>query len=151
MAYLIYPTAEISQDAEIGKACHIWQHTQIRQGAKVGSNCILGYGLYIDVGVIIGNNCKIQNGCFVYRGVIIEDGVFLGLGVILTNDKYPRAINNHFELKTAGEWEVSPILIKRGASIDAGSIVVPGVTIGEFALVGRVDQAGHIIERSDLS
>ncbi len=173
MASLIHPTAEVSDEAEIGDNCKIWHQAQIRERAKLGSNCVLGKGVYIDIDVIVGDNCKIQNGCSVYRGVVLEDGVFLGPGVILTNDKTPRALNPQNDLKTGDDWEISSILIKRGASLGAGSIVVPGVIIGEFALVGAgavvtkevppyglvvgvparlvgwVDAAGHVIERND--
>ena len=102
----------------------------------MGVNCIVGKGTYIDFDVSIGDNVKIQNGVYVYHGVTVEDGVFLGPGVILTNDKLPRAINPDGSLKGDADWEVSPILIRRGASIGAGAVVLPGVTVGEFALVG---------------
>jgi acetyltransferase-like isoleucine patch superfamily enzyme len=69
--------------------------------------------------------------------------VFLGPGVILTNDKLPRAINPDGSLKSDADWQVSPICIKRGASIGAGSVVLPGVTIGEFAMIG----AGTVVTR----
>jgi len=79
-------------------------------------NCIVGKGVYIDFDVRIGDNVKIQNGCFVYHGATLEDGVLLGPGVILTNDKFPRAINVQGTLKSDADWEVGRVLIKRGAS-----------------------------------
>jgi len=80
---------------------------------------------------------------FVYHGVTVEDGVFLGPGVILTNDKLPRAINPDGSLKSDDDWEVSLTLVKRGAALGAGSVILPGVTIGAFALVG----AGAVVTR----
>lgn len=138
-----HPTAEVSAQATVGPGTRIWHHAQVREGASLGANCIVGKGAYIDFDVTIGSNVKIQNGVCVYHGVTLEDGVFLGPGVILTNDKTPRAINPDGTLKTDADWEVSPILVKFGASIDAGAVVLPGVTIGAFAMVG----AGAVVTR----
>lgn len=132
----IHPTADVSPHAVIGAGTRIWHQAQVRERACIGENCIVGKGAYIDLGVAIGNNVKIQNGVYVYHGVTVQDGVFLGPGVILTNDRLPRAINPDGSLKSDADWQVSPILIQRGASIGAGAIILPGVTVGEFALVG---------------
>jgi UDP-2-acetamido-3-amino-2,3-dideoxy-glucuronate N-acetyltransferase len=142
-APFIHPTADVSPKATIGPGTKIWQHTQVREGARIGANCIVGKGVYVDFDVTIGDNVKIQNGVYVYHGVTVEDGVFLGPGVILTNDKLPRAINPDGSLKGDANWEVSPILIKRGASIGTGVVVLPGTTVGEFAMVG----AGAVVTR----
>lgn len=139
----IHPTAEVSPQAKIGHGSKIWHQAQVRENAHIGSNCIISKGVYVDVGVSIGANSKLQNGVSVYHGVTIEDGVFLGPGVILTNDKLPRAINPDGSLKSDADWQISPIHIKRGASIGAGSVVLPGVTIGEYAMIG----AGTIVTR----
>ena len=139
----IHPTADVSPKASIGDGTRIWHQAQVREGAHLGTHCIVGKGAYIDFDVAIGDNCKIQNGVFVYHGVTVEDGVFLGPGVILTNDKLPRAVNPDGTLKSDADWEVSPIRIKRGASIGAGAVILPGVSVGEFALVG----AGAVVTR----
>ena len=89
----------------------------------------------MDFDVVIGDNVKIQNGAQLYHGVTLEDGVFVGPLACLTNDRFPRAITPDGHLKAADDWEVGPILVRRGASIGAGAIVLPGVTIGRFALV----------------
>jgi UDP-2-acetamido-3-amino-2,3-dideoxy-glucuronate N-acetyltransferase len=140
----IHATAEVSPQASIGPGTKIWHQAQVREGAHIGANCIISKGVYVDFGVSIGANSKLQNGVYVYHGAIIEEGVFLGPGVILTNDKLPRAINPDGSLKSDADWQVSPIHIKRGASIGAGSIVLPGITIGEFAMIG----AGTVITRN---
>jgi UDP-2-acetamido-3-amino-2,3-dideoxy-glucuronate N-acetyltransferase len=137
----IHPTAEVSPQATIGRGTRIWHQAQVRERARIGHNCIIGKGVYIDVGVSIGANSKLQNGVHVYHGATVEDGVFLGPGVILTNDRLPRAVNPDGSLKTDADWQVSPVIVKRGASLGASSIVLPGVTIGEFAMVG----AGTIV------
>jgi acetyltransferase-like isoleucine patch superfamily enzyme len=139
----IHPTADVSPKATIGHGTRIWHQAQVREGAHIGPNCIIGKGVYVDFGVSIGANSKLQNGVYIYHGVMIEDGVFLGPGVILTNDRLPRAINPDGSLKSDADWQVSPINIKLGASLGAGVIVLPGVTIGPFAMVG----AGTVVTR----
>lgn len=139
----VHPTAEVSPRANIGANTRIWHQVQVREGAEIGENCILGKGVYVDFDVLIGNNVKIQNGCFVFHGATLEDGVFLGPGVILTNDKNPRAINTDGTLKKDADWDVGRTLIKRGAALGAGSIVLPGVTVGEFAMAG----AGAVVTK----
>jgi UDP-2-acetamido-3-amino-2,3-dideoxy-glucuronate N-acetyltransferase len=139
----IHPTAEVSQHASIGPGAKVWHQAQIREAAVVGANCIIGKGAYIDSGVSIGDNSKIQNGVFVYHGVTVGEGVFLGPGVILTNDRTPRAINLDGTQKSDSDWEVTSTFVNRGASIGARAVVLPGVTIGEYAMVG----AGAVVTR----
>jgi len=140
---MIHPTAEVSPKARIGKGTSIWNQAQIREDAQIGDNCIISKNVYIDFGVKIGNNVKIQNNVSVFHGVTIEDGVFIGPHVCFTNDKNPRAINPDGKLKKGEGWEVSKILVKKGASIGANSTILPGVTIGEFALIG----AGSVVTK----
>jgi UDP-2-acetamido-3-amino-2,3-dideoxy-glucuronate N-acetyltransferase len=139
----VHDTAEVSKGANIGSGTRIWHYVQVREGVQIGQNCIVGKAAYVDAHVVIGDNVKIQNLCQVYHGATLEDGVFLGPGVILTNDKRPRAINPDGTLKTDDDWVVGEILVKRGAAIGARSVVLPGVTIGTFALVG----AGSVVTR----
>jgi acetyltransferase-like isoleucine patch superfamily enzyme len=139
----IHSTAEVSDQASIGAGTRIWHQAQVRERANLGTNCIVGKGAYVDFDVTIGSNVKIQNGVYVYHGASLEDGVFLGPGVILTNDKLPRAINSDGTLKSDADWEVSPTLIKCGAAIGAGAIILPGVTVGEWAMAG----AGAVVTR----
>lgn len=136
MDVLNHPTAEVHGSATIGQGTIIWNHVQVRENVIIGSNCTFGKNVYVDVGVQIGNNVKIQNGALLYRGVKIESGVFVGPGVIFANDKKPRAINSDNTLKVSGDWDVGTIKICYGASIGAGVILLPDVTIGTFALVG---------------
>lgn len=124
----IHPTADVSSDAKIGDGTKIWNNAQIREGAVIGKNCILGKDVYIDRKVKIGNNVKIQNTVSVYNGVSIEDDVFIGPHVTFTNDLYPRAFN-----KT---WKIIPTLVKEGASISAGCIIICGITIGKYSMIG---------------
>lgn len=139
----IHPTAEVSPKATIGEGTSIWHQAQVREGARLGEQCIIGKNVYIDFDVVIGNRVKIQNNCSVYHGATLEDGVFLGPHVVITNDLYPRAINPDGTLKGADDWEVGPVRIAYGASVGARTVILPGVTIGRFALIG----AGSVVTR----
>jgi UDP-2-acetamido-3-amino-2,3-dideoxy-glucuronate N-acetyltransferase len=143
-ASVIHPSAEVSPRASIGAGTRIWHQVQIREGAHVGDHCIVGKGVYIDLDVQVGNNVKIQNSALLYHGLTVEDGVFIGPGAIMTNDTYPRAITPDGQLKSDSDWEVGPIRICYGASIGAGAIVLPNVTVGRFALVA----AGAVVAHS---
>ena len=140
---MIHPTADVSPHAQIGPGTRIWHQAQVRERARIGANCIVGKGAYIDFDVRIGDNVKIQNGVFVYHGVTLEDGVFVGPRVCFTNDMFPRAITPDGALKTDADWEVGAIVVRYGASIGAGAIILPEVIIGRFALVG----AGAVVTR----
>jgi UDP-2-acetamido-3-amino-2,3-dideoxy-glucuronate N-acetyltransferase len=110
----------------------------------IGKECILGKGAYVDFGVRIGDRCKLQNGVFVFHGFNLEGGVFLGPGVMLLNDKNPRAINRDGTLKSGDDWKVSEALVRHGAAVGGGAVVLPGVEIGRFALVG----AGSVVTKA---
>jgi acetyltransferase-like isoleucine patch superfamily enzyme len=93
--------------------------------------------------VHIGDNVKIQNGISVYHGVVLEDGVFCGPHMVFTNDRAPRAINPDGSLKSADDWTLSETRVKTGASIGAGAILVCGITVGRWAMIG----AGSVVTR----
>lgn len=143
VAAFIHPMAQVEEGAIIGEGSKVWALAQVRSGARVGNNCILGRNAFVDTGVVIGNNCKIQNNALLYDGVILEDGVFIGPAVATTNDKLPRAINPDGTLKSAEDWTVSRTLIKYGAAIGAQSVIVTGITLGRFCLVG----SGAVVTR----
>jgi UDP-2-acetamido-3-amino-2,3-dideoxy-glucuronate N-acetyltransferase len=140
----IHPTADVSPQAAIGEGTQIWSYTKIREGARIGTECNIGQHVYIDFDVTVGSRVKIQNNTSVYNSVTIEDGVFIGPHVCFCNDLTPRAITPDGRLKTADDWHVSPIVVCYGASIGAGSIIVPGITIGRFAMIG----AGSVVTHS---
>ena len=139
----VHPFAEVSLDARIGAGTRIWSQVQVREHAHIGESCNIGKGVYIDAHVRIGSNVKIQNHVSIFEGVTLEDGVFVGPHVCFTNDLLPRAITPGGKLKSADEWEITPTLVKYGASIGAGSVIICGITIGEFALIG----AGSVVTR----
>jgi acetyltransferase-like isoleucine patch superfamily enzyme len=139
----IHPTAEVSRAATIGPGTSIWNQAQVRERARIGSGCIVGKNVYVDVDVIIGDDVKVQNNVSLFHGVTVEDGVFIGPHVCFTNDRLPRAINPDGSLKSDADWEVSPTLVRRGAALGANSTILPGVTIGRWAMVG----AGSVVTR----
>lgn len=126
--YFAHDTAIIEDNVTIGQGTKIWVNAQIRSGAHIGENCIISKDTFIDSDVAIGDACKIQNGVSVYHGVTVEDKVFIGPNAAFTNDMYPRAFST--------DWEVTPTLVKEGASIGANATIVCGVTLGQYCLVG---------------
>ena len=137
-------TAIVHPLSTIGTNCKIWHFSHIREGVKLGNDCIVGDFVYIDKYVKIGSRVKIQNGCQIYQGVEIEDGVFIGPAVVFTNDKYPRAINSVGELSSETDWQIEATKVCFGASIGANSTILPGITIGKYAVVG----AGSVVTKS---
>lgn len=140
----IHATAEVSDRAAIGDGSQVWHNAQIREGAILGANCIVGKGVYIDFDVRIGDAVKIQNRASIYHGTTIENGVFVGPHVVFTNDMRPRAINPDGTPKGQEDWVVGETVVRAGASIGASSVILPGITIGLFALIG----AGTVVTRN---
>ncbi len=141
--FYVHPSAEVELGAQVGAGTRIWRQAHVREYAQIGEQCNIGKGAYIEAHVHIGSRVKIQNHVSVFEGVTVEDGVFIGPHVCFTNDLFPRAITPDGRLKSAADWEVTPTLVRYGASIGAGSVIVCGVTIGEFALIG----AGSVVTK----
>lgn len=129
----IHSTANVSNQAKIGKNTMIWQNAQIREDAEIGTDNIIAKDVYIAEYVKIGNRCKIQNGVSIFTGVTLENDIFVGPNACFTNDRVPRAFNK--------DWKIIPTLIKNGASIGANATIVCGVVIGEYAMVA----AGSVV------
>jgi UDP-2-acetamido-3-amino-2,3-dideoxy-glucuronate N-acetyltransferase len=134
-------SALVDPSAKIGPGTRIWHNTQIRDDVLIGSDCIIGRNVYIGSGVKVGSRCKIQNSALIYEPATLANGVFLGPGVIFTNDQYPRAVTSDGSLKSAADWEPVGVSVQEGASIGAGAVCVAPVTIGQWALVA----AGSIV------
>jgi UDP-2-acetamido-3-amino-2,3-dideoxy-glucuronate N-acetyltransferase len=112
-------------------------------GCSIGDGSKIGAFVEIQRGAVIGRNCKISSHTFICDGVSLEDGVFVGHGVVFTNDLYPRATAVDGTLQTEADWRLVPTRVARGASIGSNATVVAGVTIGEEAIVG----AGAVVTR----
>jgi UDP-2-acetamido-3-amino-2,3-dideoxy-glucuronate N-acetyltransferase len=139
----VHPSAFVADDAELGPGTKVWHLAQVRERARIGVQCIVGKDVYIGEGVHIGDRVKIQNGASIYPGATVEDGVFVGPHVCFTNDRYPRAINVDGSIKSADDWELAKIVVRTGAAIGAGAVLVAGITVGRWALVA----AGAVVTR----
>lgn len=126
--YSIIENADIGNDTIIRDYCNIF-------GCKIGKNCKIAAFVEIQKGVTIGDRCAIEAFVFIPTGVTIEDEVFIGPHVCFTNDKKPRAVNPG--------WKTTPTVVKKGASIGAGSVILCGITIGEKAMIA----AGSVVTK----
>lgn len=112
-------------------------------GCEIGDETKIGSFVEIQKNVVVGCRCKVSSHSFLCEGVVIEDEVFIGHGVMFTNDLYPKATNADGSLQTEVDWAVVKTLVKRCASIGSNVTVLPGLTIGEKALVG----AGAVVTK----
>lgn len=123
------------QSKNIGENTNIWQYCVVLEGAVIGSNCNICSHCFIENDVKVGSNVTVKCGVQLWDGVEIEDDVFIGPNVTFCNDKYPKSKNKDFKLEK--------VIVKKGASIGANATILPGVTIGENALVG----AGAVVTK----
>lgn len=132
--HYIDPTAWVKA-SDIGKSTRIWQYCVVLPGARIGANVNLCSHCFVEGGVYIGDDVTVKNGVRLFDGVILEDRVFVGPNVTFTNDKFPRSqVHDRPVLKT---------VVKKGASIGGGAVILPGVTIGENAMIG----AGAVVTK----
>jgi acetyltransferase-like isoleucine patch superfamily enzyme len=139
----IEASADVSPDAEIGTRSKIWHLAQVREGARLGVECVVGRGAYIGPGVQVGDRCKIENYALVYEPASLGDGVFVGPGVVLTNDRQPRAVNPDGTAKRGADWAPVGVTVVAGAAIGARAVCVAPVRIGAWASVA----AGAVVTR----
>ena len=130
----IHPLADC-QTKNIGANTKIWQFTIVLPKATIGDNCNINSHCFIENEVAIGDNVTVKCGVYIWDGVRIEDNVFVGPNVTFTNDKFPRS-NVHPE-------RLLNTVLRRGASIGAGAVLLPGIEIGENAMIG----AGAVVTR----
>jgi len=123
----------VIKDAAIGKGTKIHDHVNLYK-CRIGKNSKIDSYVYMEEGVVVGDNCKIRPFVFIPTGVTIEDNVFIGPNVSFTNDKYPRA---------RGEWKLLQTKVKHCASIGANSVILPGLTVGKYSLIG----AGSVVTK----
>lgn len=134
MAKFIHPLADC-QSEHIGDDTKIWQFCVVLPDAVIGYNCNICSHCLIENDVKIGNNVTIKCGVQIWDGIELEDNVMIGANVSFTNDKYPRSQNK--------DWILMQTKVCRGASIGAGSVILPGLTIGEGAMIG----AGSVVTK----
>jgi UDP-2-acetamido-3-amino-2,3-dideoxy-glucuronate N-acetyltransferase len=112
-------------------------------GCEIGDDVRIGAFVEIQKGAKIGSRCKISSHTFICEGVTLEDEVFVGHHVVFTNDLYPRATTEAGQVQTGADWECIGTLVKRGASIGSGAVLLCGITVGERAVIG----AGSVVTR----
>ena len=129
-------------DVKLGRNVRIHDFTNL-YGCEIGDDSKVGTFVEVQKGATIGKRCKISSHSFICEGVSIEDDVFIGHGVVFTNDRYPRATNKRGQPKQEQDWQCIPTRVMRGAAIGSGSTILCGVTIGGRAMVG----AGSVVTR----
>ncbi len=132
----------IASDVLLGKDVRIVQPELVNlYGCTIGDETKIGAFVEIQKNASVGARCKISSHSFICEGVTIEQEVFIGHGVMFTNDLYPRAVNDDGTLQTEADWKVVPTRVKRRASIGSNATLLAGITVGEYALVG----AGSVV------
>nr|WP_086228383.1 acyltransferase [Campylobacter sp. P0109] len=131
---MIHKLSEV-QSQNIGNNTNIWQFCVVLSRAVIGDNCNICSHCFIENDVIIGNNVTIKCGVQIWDGITIEDNVFIGPNVTFCNDLYPGSKQY--------PTEFAKTIIKKGASIGAGAVILPGIIIGENSIIG----AGSVITK----
>jgi acetyltransferase-like isoleucine patch superfamily enzyme len=131
---MIHPLSDV-QCKNIPESTRIWQYCVVLPNAKIGEDCNICSHCLIENEAVIGNRCTIKCGVQIWDGITLEDDVFIGSNVTFTNDKYPRSQNPN--------WTLQGITVCQGATIGAGSTVLPGITIGKKAMIG----AGSVVTK----
>lgn len=133
---------QIAPSVVLGQGVKIFGFTNL-YGCEIGDDTKVGTFVEIQKGAKIGRRCKISSHSFICEGVTLEDEVFIGHGVMFTNDRFPRATSASGALQTEADWTCLPTLVKRGASIGSNATLLCGITIGEGAIVG----AGSVVTK----
>lgn len=135
MDYFVHQNG-LCETKHVGKKTRIWAFTHILPGAKIGEDCNICDHVFIENDVTLGNRVTVKCGVQLWNGVTVEDDVFIGPNVTFTNDIFPRS--KHYPAQFLRTY------IKKGASIGANATILPGVTIGESAMIG----AGAVVTKS---
>lgn len=133
----------VAPDVKLGSGVRLFGFVNL-YGCEIGDDSKIGTFVEIQKQVRIGKRCKISSHTFICSGVTLEDDVFIGHGVMFTNDLIPRATGEHGQPQTEADWTCIPTVIQRGASIGSNATLLCGITIGERALVG----AGAVVTRN---
>lgn len=134
----------VKDDVELGKGVLIFQPALVNiYGSVIGDETRIGPFVEIQSQTKIGARCKISSHSFICQGVTLEDEVFIGHGVMFTNDVIPYATTDDGTPKGGGDWDLVETRICRGASIGSNATILPGVTIGEKAVIG----AGSVVTK----
>lgn len=143
----VHPRA-LCESRDIGSGTRIWAFAHVMRGAHVGGACNIGDHAFLESGAWIGDRVTVKNGVLIWRGVRIADDAFIGPGVVFANDRNPRSprmagaepVLRRYE----GDSWLATTGVGRGASLGAGAVILPGLEIGAFAVVG----AGAVVTRN---
>lgn len=127
----------LCESTDVGEGTRVWAFAHVLPGARVGRDCNICDGAFVEDGAVLGDRVTVKNGTLVFRGVTCESEVFLGPNVLFTNDLRPRAASR------VAPDDLVPTMVRRGASLGAGTVVVCGTEIGEYAFAG----AGSVVTR----
>jgi len=130
------------RNVRVGKDVQIFSFVNAYE-CTIGDGSKVGAFTEIQKEVVIGKNCKISSHSFICTGVELEDNVFIGHGVMFTNDLYPRATREDGQIQTEDDWQLIKTTVKKGASIGSNATILCGITIGENAIVG----AGAVVTK----
>ena len=133
----------VAPDVKLGRDVKLHAFVNL-YGCDIGDETSVGAFVEIQRGAKIGARCKIQSHSFICEGVTIEDEVFVGHNVSFLNDRHPAATNTDGSVKGRRDWTLERTLVKRGAAVGTGAVILPGVTIGTKATVG----AGAVVTKS---
>ena len=139
---MISENSIIAPDVKLGKNVKIY-HFVNAYGCTIGDDTQIGAFVEIQKNAHIGKNCKISSHTFICEGVTIEDEVFIGHGVMFINDLNPYATNDNGSIKHDSDWVCLTTRVKERAAIGSNATILPGVTIGQGALVG----AGSVVTK----
>lgn len=143
--FFSHPTAIVETD-QIGSGTRIWAYAHVMKDVHIGCNCNIGDHSFIESGVVVGNNVTIKNGNMLFEGLVLEDGVFVGPHVFFTNDLHPRSPRlPQAKMRYESHDWLYRTLVKRGASLGAGAVILADTTVGEYALVGAGCVVSHDI------
>ncbi len=143
MEFTAQANQQIAPNVKLGQGVRIFGFTNL-YGCEIGDYTKIGTFVEVQKGAKIGAHCKISSHSFICEGVELENSVFIGHGVMFTNDLFPRAINENGGLQTEADWKCIPTLVKTGASIGSGATILCGITIGENAMIG----AGSVVTKN---
>lgn len=132
---LISPHACVADDVQLGAAVRISAFVNL-YGCQIGDETRIGAFVEVQRGAVIGRSCKISSHSFICAGITIEDEVFIGHGVMFINDRRPRATRTDGRPQTEDDWILERTIVRRGASIGSGAVILCGLEIGRSALVG---------------
>jgi len=134
--FFVHPSAIVEDGAVLGAGCKVWHFSHVLAGSRIGENCIFGQNVMVGPDVTIGSGCKVQNNVSIYKGVTLEDDVFCGPSCVFTNVLTPRAFVERKD-------EFLATRVGKGATIGANAVIICGVTIGAYAMIG----AGAVVTR----